>query len=431
MPRVEVYEARLRIEGNQRGVGTARREYVPRLAFHRAIEKVGKNRAAGPEIDVRGPVDLDVRVRCDRLAVGAIQHVEEAVLMGVDEHLAHLAVDAEFGEQAFGGRVEVEAVVRHGLVIPDHFTGLGPERESTGGIQTIGAVAKGGVVRLGIPGADIQQVELRVIRSVLPSRPAAVLPRVRLGLVRPGLGTRFAGRGNRVPAPQLLPGIRIVGVDAAARGAVAARHPRDQHPVRNDGRNDAFVAFFPIGILLLPDLLAGLHVEREYVRVDRLAKELALVDRRRASHERSAGRDSQRASFVLDGRAPYLPARRDVDGKGPVAVDHVHDAVVNGRLRVLAHVVREAEAPDRNQASYVGLVDLLERAVHLQVVAHAEGGDVFGVPPVAEQLLRRLGESEPAPGIQQCREYFLHDRPLLSALLYARARARETGSMST
>src|SRR3989454_1405878 len=165
-----------------------------------------------------------------------------------------------------------------------------------------------------------------------------------------------------------------------------------------------------------PDLLAGLHVEREHVRVDRLAKELALVDRRRASHERSAGRDSQRASFVLDGRAPYLPARRDVDGKGPVAVDHVHDAVVNRRLRVLTHVVCEAEAPDRNQASDVGLVDLLERAVHLQVVAHAEGGDVFGVPPVVEQLLRRLGESGPAPGTgtQHCRQYFLHNSSLIT-----------------
>src|SRR5207247_951993 len=283
-----------------------------------------------------------------------------------------------------------------------------------GGIQAIGAVAKGRVVRLGIPGADIHKVKLRIVRSVLPGRPAAVLPRVRLGLVRPGLGTRLAGRGNRVPTPQLLPGLRVVRLDEAARGAVPARHPRDQYAVGDEGRNDALVAFLPLGVLLLPDLLAGLHVESEHVRVDRLAKELALVDRRRASHERSAGRDAQRPALVLDGRAPDLPAGRDVDGEGPVAVDHVHDAVVDRRLRVLAHVVCQAEAPDGNQAPDVGLVDLLQRAVHLQVVAHAEGGDVFGVLAVVGQLLGRLGESEPAPGTgtQQCRQYFLHDRLL-------------------
>src|SRR5437879_13215533 len=81
---------------------------------------------------------------------------------------------------------------------------------------------------------------------------------------------------------------------------------------------------------------------------------------------------------------------------------------------MLAHVVRQAEAPDRNQAPDAGLVDLLERAVHLQVVAHAESGDVLGVLPVVEQLLGRLGRSEPAPRTQQCRQYFLHDRFLSS-----------------
>src|SRR5207244_12115646 len=35
-------------------------------------------------------------------------------------YLAHLAVDHEFGEHTFGTGVEVEAVVRHGLVVPDH-----------------------------------------------------------------------------------------------------------------------------------------------------------------------------------------------------------------------------------------------------------------------------------------------------------------------
>src|SRR5207302_2272737 len=124
---------------------------------------------------------------------------------------------------------------------------------------------------------------------------------------------RLAGRGYRPPAPQLLSRIRIVALDEAARGAVSAPHSRDQHAVRDDRSDDSLVAFLPLGILLLPDLLAGLHVEREHMRVDRLTKELALVDRRRAAHQRAAGRDAQRAALVLDGSAPDLPAGRDVD----------------------------------------------------------------------------------------------------------------------
>ena len=150
--------------------------------------------------------------------------------------------------------------------------------------------------------------------------------------------------------------------------------------------------------------------------VDRDAKELAVVDRRRASRDRAKRRDLH-ARFDFDRRAPDLPAGFNVDGEGPLAVDHVHDAVVNGRRRQLTRIVHEARAPDRHEALDVGTVDLLERAVALPVVAHALGGDVFRVLAVVDEFVGRLGQSRPRPDSQDCSQQpdFLHDRPRLVA----------------
>ena len=101
------------------------------------------------------------------------------------------------------------------------------------------------------------------------------------------------------------------------------------------------------------------------------------------------------ARFELHRRAPDLPAGLDVDGERPLAVDHVHDAVVDRRRRQLAQVVHQARAPDRHEALDVGLVDLLERAVALPVVAHALRGDVVGVLAVVDEFVGRLRQSRP------------------------------------
>ena len=141
------------------------------------------------------------------------------------------------------------------------------------------------------------------------------------------------------------------------------------------------------------------------------AKELAVIDRRRASVE-SGPLDSR---FELHRRAPDLPAGFNVDGEGPFAVDHVHDAVVDRWRRQFTLVVHEARAPDGHQALDVGFVDLLERAVALAVVAHALGGDVFRVLAVVHQVLRRLRQSQRGPETEQHRTQpnVFHDRPLL------------------
>ena len=133
----------------------------------------------------------------------------KTVFVRADEHFAHLPLDHNICDEALGVGVEVKTVVRHGLVIPNHFARLRPDREGTGGIQTVHAIAIGWVIRLGVPSADIKQVKLRVIRSILPSCSAAILPGFGLGRVRPRFRTGFARRGYGPRAPQSVPGIMI------------------------------------------------------------------------------------------------------------------------------------------------------------------------------------------------------------------------------
>src|SRR5262249_12313002 len=154
------------------------------------------------------------------------------------------------------------------------------------GVEAVRALAVFGIVGLGVADAPIDQVELGIVGAVLPGRAAAVLPGVVLG---PGLRARLARRRNGVAPPQVLSGVGIPAVEEAARGAVAAGDAADHDAVRDQRRDDAGVALLVVGEFLLPELASGLHVEREDVRVDLLAKQLAVVDGGAAAHD-DAGR---------------------------------------------------------------------------------------------------------------------------------------------
>ena len=127
--------------------------------------------------------------------------------------------------------------------------------------------------------------------------------------------------------------------------------------------------------------------------VDRHSKQFAVIDRRRSSVE-SGTHD---ALFEFDLCTPDLPAGFNVDREGPLAVDHIHDAVVNRWRCQFTLVIHEARVPDGHQALDITFRDLLERTVALPVVAHALGHDVFGVLAVVDQFLRRLGPSRRGP----------------------------------
>src|SRR5262249_73858 len=229
-----------------------------------------------------------------------------------------------------------------------------------------------------------------LIRPFLQCRSAAIFPSVR-NVLGPGLGAWLTGRRYGVAAPEMLAGIRIPAVEEPARRSVAARHPGDHDAIRYQRGDYAGVAFLVVSKLLSPDLLASLHIKRDDVPVDRLAKQFAIIDGRSPAHDDAGLTNPRRPPLIFDRCPPDLLPSCNVEGERPVSVHHVHDVVVDRRLRQLAGVVAEARAPDRYQSLDVRIVDLGQRAVLVEMIAHSEGGVVLAVFAVIDQLLRRLG----------------------------------------
>src|SRR5262249_60677896 len=95
-----------------------------------------------------------------------------------------------------------------------------------------------------------------------------------------------------------LPVSGSLAMEEAARGAGSARHPGDHDAIRYQGRDYAGVAFLVVGELLLPDLLASLHVERDDMTINRLATKLAIIDRRSPAHDAARFRNPSRPAPV-------------------------------------------------------------------------------------------------------------------------------------
>ena len=102
-------------------------------------------------------------MRRNQLAVGAVDHVHEPILVGTQQHLADLTIDTEISKHRLGRTVEVEAFIWNVLIVPNQLAGLRPDRDHACCIQTVGAAAIGRVVRLRIARAPIDKVKLRVI----------------------------------------------------------------------------------------------------------------------------------------------------------------------------------------------------------------------------------------------------------------------------
>ena len=120
---------------------------------------------------MRGPVHLGVRMRGDQRAVGAIEHVEKAVLVRLDHDLAQLAGDLNVGKHVFVDAVDVVDVIRRVLVVAGELAGLRANRDDARGVQAVERVARARIVRLGVAGAPVDEVELRIVRARSPGGP--------------------------------------------------------------------------------------------------------------------------------------------------------------------------------------------------------------------------------------------------------------------
>ena len=86
-----------------------------------------------------GPVHRHVGFGRKQLASGAIEHVEEAVLRRLHQHLALTAIDVEVGKNDVLRRREVPAFARRRLIVPDQLAAVGLERQDRREVKVIAA----------------------------------------------------------------------------------------------------------------------------------------------------------------------------------------------------------------------------------------------------------------------------------------------------
>ena len=346
-------------------------------------------------------------MRGNQFAIGAVEHIHEAIFVGLDHHFAELSVDPKIRKQLLVVAVNVINIVGRVLKITSHLACFRPNREHAGSEEAVHSLARARIIGFRVAGAPVNEIEVGIIRTGAPRRASAVFPGI--AIFRPRFGTGFAGRRDGVSAPQFLSCIWIPAIEESAGGGFSAGLSGDQDAVGNDRPTGGVVALFPVGEALVPEFFAGLHVESEEVIIDGHAKDFAVINRGRAAIER----DMLDAGFEFHGRAPDLAAGLHVNGKGPLAVDDVHDAVIDRRLREFAEFIHGAGVPDGDQAFDIGFIDLIERAIALAVVAHALGEDVFRVLAVLIELFGRLTYCRRDPQANQVRadEKFLHRLP--------------------
>ena len=191
------------------------RANVGRLAPHaRTLDIACRlDRCAGLQVDARGPVDaLDKRLGRHEFSVGALEHVEKSVAVGLHQHRRLLAFDRQVGEHEFVDTVVVPCVMGSELVVPGDLPGVGIQRQHRRGVQVAVLTDLGGVVaahrcrpRRRVAGAVVDEVELRVVGADEPGRAATELARVAL----PGFAAFFTGTRHGVGAPHLLAGCLV------------------------------------------------------------------------------------------------------------------------------------------------------------------------------------------------------------------------------
>ena len=198
-----------------------------------------RRRPGGERLRRRVPLAGDVSRRHrplldrpDRLARGAVEHEEEALLRRLGERLDGPAVHRDVREDRCARQVPVPDVVVHRLEVPPSLARLDVEGQDAVGKQVVaGPVAAVGVVR-GRLCRHVDQAQLLVRRHLAPgARIAGVLARV----VEPGVRAELAGRGDGMEDPQAPAGAHVVAAHEALRVAHAAgRHARRVRRAHDD-----------------------------------------------------------------------------------------------------------------------------------------------------------------------------------------------------
>ncbi len=157
------------------------------------------------------------------LAVFPIQRPQYARLTEQIDDLARRAVDLDVGEDRIVLVIHVEVVARLHLEEPLDLARACIERENRVRVQQRTVAAAFVQLRVGrsTRGRPVHQVQIRIVAAGHPEGRLATL------LVRhPAPGRVVLGRvsrpGNRLPAPELISRVRVVGAQETAPGRARA-----------------------------------------------------------------------------------------------------------------------------------------------------------------------------------------------------------------
>ena len=199
--------------------------------------------------DAARPIQLlEELLAQQQLTIGAIQHIEESIAIGLQHQLARAALPIRIDQHGHFLCIPVVNVVRRELVIPLELTGLCFQRQDRIAIQVVAFAIIAIVVGAGVAGSPVHKVKLRIVSAGHPRRARAMLGVLALPCFR----SRLARLGHRPESPHFLTGGLIVGTHKSTSAFIAARQARDDQVADHQRGRRPVIVLVPVRHLCFP-----------------------------------------------------------------------------------------------------------------------------------------------------------------------------------
>src|SRR5579872_1161436 len=195
---------------------------------------------------------------------------------------------------------------------------------------------------------------------------------------------RLAGTGHGVEPPRAFAGLGVISIDKAAHSVFTTRHSHNDFVLHQQGCNRKHVSLPVVGSFHVPYDIAGFHVERQYVRVERGHEKLVAQRGKSAIHHAATRLNLiGQVALIAPDRAPGPGIQRECTVVLPRSIQDS----VNYQWRGFKLAERRAlKHPLRSQIVSVGGINLVESAVPPAFV-------VPGVSQPVPRLMRSLNNA--------------------------------------
>ncbi len=291
------------------------------------------------------------------------------------------------------------------LVVPGQLAGIGIERQRRIGIERIvirhapaRARRQQGADVVGIAGAEIHQIQIRIIAADRPYSGAVALVDWR---AIPAVAARLARPRDGVETPQLPAALRIQGDDEVTAAGIDAQADTDDDLAVNEQRATGNMEVGAVEQArarpvfgghdrAVPAQLTAFHIQCDDMAVGGGGVEFVLVDRQTA-HARLAA-----AVKLVRQRANVLPENRAIGGIDRFyrigAFDEQHAVVDQGCG--LIGTWRQRESPGDAQIAHRILIDLSQGAVAERGIAAAPHQPIAGGRTLQHRIGYRADRAE-------------------------------------